>query len=101
MSRRVRIQGNNVSFWYFPPRHSTNLEWPFLYTHYLTSFAYMSSGSLTSGTSLQQISGIKVLTLLRKKCILTSSHSNTATGRSPYLNGAPPIKARILPTPVI
>lgn len=68
-----------------PPEHSTNLELPFLYTHYLTSFAYI----LTSGTSLQQTSGIKVLTLLRKKCILTSSHSNTATGRSPYLNCAP------------
>ena len=81
MSRRVRIQeGNGVSFCYSPPRHFTNLELPFLYTHFLTSFAYI----LTSKTSLQQTSGI-----FRKKCILTGSHSNTATGRSPYLNGAP------------
>jgi len=35
MSRRAGIQENNsVSFWHSPPRHSTKLEWPLLYTHY-------------------------------------------------------------------
>ena len=35
MSRRAGIQENNgVSFWHSPPRHSTNLEWPLLYTHW-------------------------------------------------------------------
>ena len=24
---------HGLSFWYSPPRHPTNLEWPFLYTH--------------------------------------------------------------------
>ena len=36
MSRRAGIQENNgVSFWHSPPRLSTNLEWPLLYTHSL------------------------------------------------------------------
>ena len=45
MSRRAGIQENNgVSFWHSPPRHSTNLEWPLLYTH-----SWLTSVHLTKG----------------------------------------------------
>ena len=34
-SAKLEIQESfSVSFWQSPPTNSTNLEWPFLYTHY-------------------------------------------------------------------
>ena len=42
-SAKLEIQDCfSVSIWQFPPTHSTNLEWPFLYTHSIMFFHIQS-----------------------------------------------------------
>ena len=62
MSRRAGFQENNgVFFWHSPPRHSTNLEWPLLYTHCHTCISQPDVPLPPLWLCLQLPSGLRLL----------------------------------------